>query len=81
MLHRDPGAPTGWKEIRKLLSPEAAAAHGPLERSLYQIHFVFLSSWCLPNGMMLELKINKRLGKQRKLTAMVHKSGFSALGK
>lgn len=42
---------------------------------------VFLSSsWCLPNGMMSELKINKRLGKQRKLVVMVQTAGISVWG-
>lgn len=65
------------------LEADQKAACGPLERTVYQIYLFFLSStWCLPNGMMLELKNkqNKRLGEQRELAVMVHTPGIPELG-
>lgn len=38
--------------------PRPQAAGSPLERDLVSIS-LFFPSWCLPNEMMLELKINR----------------------
>jgi len=78
MLCTDPGAPAGWKQIRKqpLLRLQQPGAHlkGPRIRFIF---FLF-SSWCLPNEIMLELKINKQeTGKHRELAVTTHKSGIS----
>lgn len=54
-----PRAPARWKEIRK--PPLSRGRRQPtphLKGTSYQFHF-FFPSWCLPNEMMLELKINR----------------------